>query len=213
MLWCSTKTKNGFRNWSDLRVFLAVIRAGSTLAASRNLGIAQPTVARRIEALEHEVGLTLFERDTRGFRPTEAARTLLPQAEAMERAASDFATQARDLTCQRPIRITAVSSNFSPRVMQIINDFSAQHPEAQFEFLPGVKVFDLSAGEADIALRLTQSEPDQELICRKISAVRFTLYGSRGHAEKSGLPASPDDMGGHRFITFRRDDASPILHD
>ncbi len=37
-------------NWSDIRVFLAVCRDGSTLAASRRLGLSQPTVARRIES-------------------------------------------------------------------------------------------------------------------------------------------------------------------
>jgi DNA-binding transcriptional LysR family regulator len=57
-------------NWSDLRVFLAVLDAGSTLAASKALGMAQPTVARRIDALEHATGLTLFERDTRGAQAT-----------------------------------------------------------------------------------------------------------------------------------------------
>ena len=55
--------KSEFRDWSDVRVFLAVVRAGSTLAASNSLGMAQPTVARRIEALEHALGLVLFERD------------------------------------------------------------------------------------------------------------------------------------------------------
>ncbi|UWR05714.1 helix-turn-helix domain-containing protein [Ruegeria conchae] len=40
--------KNGFRNWSDIRVFLSVFREGSTLAASRKLQVSQPTVARRI---------------------------------------------------------------------------------------------------------------------------------------------------------------------
>jgi DNA-binding transcriptional LysR family regulator len=117
--------KSQFRNWSDVRTFLAVVRQGSTLAASRKLGIAQPTVARRIEALEHELGLTLFERDTRGFRPTESARALLPLAEALEVAASAFAAKTRDLTRPRPIRITAASPNFSLRVMQILSEFTA----------------------------------------------------------------------------------------
>lgn len=205
--------KSGFRNWSDVRIFLAVVREGSTLAASRKLGIAQPTVARRIDALEHETGLTLFERDTRGFRPTTAARTLAPLAEAIETAASDFAKCAKALTCARPIRITAFAGNFSARATQIFNDFSAQHPEVRFEFLPSVKVLDLSAGEADIALRLTQSEPDQTLICRKISTARFTLYGSREYAAKSGLPGSPGDMKGHRFVTFQREGTSSALND
>lgn len=205
--------KNEFRQWSDVRVFLAVVREGSTLAASRKLGIAQPTVARRVEALEHEVGVTLFERDTRGFRPTENALTLVPMAEAIESATSAFAAKAIDLTKTRPIRITAYSSNFSPRVANIFNEFSTLHPEVSFEFLPSVRVLDLAAGEADIALRLTRTTPDQNLICRKISTARFTLYGSRVYAEKRGLPDSPDNLRGHSFVTFERDDVPPAFHE
>lgn len=64
-------------NWSDISVFLTVCREGSTLAASKQLGVSQPTVARRIDALEHQLGLTLFERDTHGFKPTLTAKGLL----------------------------------------------------------------------------------------------------------------------------------------
>ena len=78
--------KSAFQNWADVRVFLAVMRTGSTLAASKVLDMSQPTVARRIDALEHSFRLTLFERDTRGFRATQDAQRLLPHAEAVERA-------------------------------------------------------------------------------------------------------------------------------
>jgi DNA-binding transcriptional LysR family regulator len=205
--------KNGFQNWSDVRVFLAVFRNGSTLAASRKLGIAQPTVARRVEALEHEIGLILFARDNRGFRPTEAARSLLPLAEALETAASALATKAHALSRPRPIRITAFSANFSPHVTQIFSEFSALHPDIRFEFLPGVKPLNLSAGEADIALRITVSEPDQDLICRKISTARFTLYGAPSYAEKRGLPDSPENMHGHSFVTFEREGMVSRYHE
>jgi len=205
--------KNCFRNWSDVRVFLAVVREGSTLAASRKLDMAQPTVARRIEALEHAIGLTLFERDTRGFRPTDVARALLPRAEEIEESANRFARVANDLCGARPIRITAFSGNFSPRVNNIFSEFSLLRPDVQFELLPGVRVFDLIAGEADIALRLTRSTPDPDLICRKISTARYALYGSQEYAEKNGLPESVDDLRGHRFVSFKSENASAAFHE
>ena len=182
------------------------------MGASRKLGIAQPTVARRIDVLENEIGLILFERDTRGFRPTQTARSLLPLAEAIEAAASEFADKAKDLTAARPIRITAYSGNFSPRVTNIFSEFSALHPEVQFEFLPAVEVLDLIAGEADIALRLTRSAPEDDLICRKISTARFALYGSRSYADKRGLPDSIDSLSGHCFVSFERTDVPPVFH-
>lgn len=212
-LCCSTKMKSRFRNWSDVRAFLAVAREGSTLAASRKLGVAQPTVARRIEVLEHETGLTLFERSTQGFRLTEAARALLPLAEAIESAASSFEARAGDLRRPRPIRITSLSANFSPRMVQILDEFSAMHPHIRFELIPGIKPLDLSTGEADIALRLTGAEPDLKLVCRKIGTARFTFYGAPSYAQRRGLPRSIDDLAGHSFVTFQRDDIVSRTHD
>lgn len=203
--------KNEFRAWSNIRVFLAVFRTGSTLAASRRLGIAQPTVARQIEALEHAIGLTLFERNTRGFQPTEHAHSLAPMAEAVELAVGQFSATAEDLSSTRPIRITAFSGNFSPRVNQIFTDFSALHPDIQFEFLPSVTVLDLAAGEADIALRLTRVVPDENLICRKVSTAQFALYGSREYQKQHGLPTSVNDFDGHKFLSFVRSGVPPVF--
>ncbi|SFC85165.1 LysR family transcriptional regulator [Tropicimonas isoalkanivorans] len=204
--------KSRFRSWSDVRTFLAVVREGSTLAASRKLGTAQPTVARRIEALEHETGLVLFERDNRGFRPTDAARALLPLAEAIEAAAEAFGAKANDLTRPRPIRITAFSSNFSPRVTQVFSEFYAMRPDIRFEFLPGVKPLDLVAGEADIALRITRQDPDLSLICRRISTARFTLFGAPSYADRRGLPKAPEHLDGHVFVTYEPRDAPAVYH-
>lgn len=203
--------KNGFDNWSDVRVFLAVVRAGSTLAASKTLGLSQPTVARRIDVLEHRLGLTLFERETRGFQPTAEGRALLPAAEALEAAALGFAAAAEDIARPQVIRVTAFSANFSERANAIFSDFALLHPEITFEFLPGIKPLDLVAGEADVALRLTRQAPDPSIIRRKVSTARFALYASKSYVEAHGLPASQDDLAGHKFVTFRRPDVPPYF--
>jgi len=194
--------KNAFSDWSNARYFLAVCREGSTLAASRTLGAAQPTVARRIEALEHELGLVLFERDTRGFRPTAAGLKLIPAAEAMEAAAGVLQKAASELTSVRPIRITAFAGNFSPRLHKIIYEYSLTRPEQEFEFLPTIKVLDLASGEADIALRITSTAPDPSLICRTISTAEYAFYGSDAYAARHGLPRGIGDLGAHQVVVF-----------
>lgn len=205
--------KNPFSMWSEIRVFLAVVREGSTLAASRQLGVAQPTVARRTQALEHALGLVLFEKDTRGFRPTAAALDLLPLAEQMEAAAGALCDLVGALTAPRTIRITAFNRNFSPRAMAIFEDFEALHPGVDFEFIAGVQALDLMAGEADIALRLTRNPVDPDLVCRKISTAQFALYGSDRYAAKYGLPRSTSELSGHRFVSFMRPGVPPVLQD
>lgn len=203
--------KSQLRNWSDIRVFLAVFREGSTLAASRKLGISQPTVARRIEALESEIGITLFLRDTRGFKPTEEARSLTLLAEGVEKAVESFTDSVGKLARQRPIRITSPGV-FSDGVMDLFSEFSASNPGVAFEFIPSVKVLNLAAGEADIAFRIAGNEPDNNLICRKISTARWALFGGKNYAAKFGLPKSLDDLDGHRFVTFEHDDVPNYLH-
>ncbi len=202
---------NAFKNWTDIRVFLAVFRHGSTLAASKKLGMAQPTVSRRIDALEVELGLALFDRDTRGFKPTDNARSLLALAEDMERAAETFGEMSRELGRPRPIRITAPES-FSERVMDIFSEFSARHPDVGFEFIHSIKVLDLSSGEADIAIRMTKAEPDEALICRTIRAAKWAIFGGKPYADKFGLPASVSDFKGHRFVTFKNASVPDYLH-
>ena len=197
--------KSQLRDWSNVRFFLAVCRAGSTLAAAKRLESAQPTVARRIEALEHELGLVLFDRDTRGFHLTEAARALLREAQAIEAAVGQFADKAVDLAGSRVIRMTAPKGNFSPVLLRIVHEFSTRHPGTDLKFLPSNGVLDLMAGEADIALRIVVQPPDKRLIRRKISTPRMVLYGSHAYLTKHGLPASPADLAGHRFVVYRPD--------
>ena len=54
--------------WDDLRVFLAVSRAGQLMAAGRALGMDAATVGRRIAALEAARGERLFERSPAAMR-------------------------------------------------------------------------------------------------------------------------------------------------
>ena len=204
--------KSAFGSWSDVRIFLAVVREGSTLAASRKLGLAQPTVARRIDALEHELGLTLFLRDTQGFKPNADAQSLLPLAEAIERTAVEFASAASGLARPKPIRVTAPGA-FSEDTARLFSEFSARFPNVDFEFLPGVKPLDLMAGEADVAFRIVEKPPDDRLICRRISTARWALFGSPDYSERFGLPGSADELAGHRFVSFRHEDVPPVQHD
>ncbi|MFT6076687.1 MAG: DNA-binding transcriptional LysR family regulator [Yoonia sp.] len=202
-----------FRNWSDVRIFLAVVRAGSTLAASKLLDVAQPTVARRIDALEHELGLILFDRDTRGFSPTDATRTLLPAAEALEAAAAELAKKAAEMKKVRPIRLTAFTANLSQSTIDILGEFTELNPDVEFEFLPSVQVLDLMKGEADVALRISHARQHPDLICRHVSHARFTVFGAPSYAKKYGLPCSPAEMKDHSLMAFLRPDVPPRFHD
>jgi DNA-binding transcriptional LysR family regulator len=201
-------------NWSDLRVFLAVLDAGSTLAASKTLGLAQPTVARRIDALEHATGVTLFERDTRGAQPTDAAHALEPHARAVAEAVSCFEGAARQAgrTIDSPIRLTAPKPNFSENLAEALADFTDMHPGVRFEFVSTNDYVDLCAGEADVAIRFGDVGDDR-LIRRRLTTGTASVYASRTYAERHGVPSGEHDLSGHRFIGYDRQRRSMPVYD
>jgi DNA-binding transcriptional LysR family regulator len=65
----------------NLETLLYVVRLGGVSAAARHLNLTQPTVSRRIDELERELGRPLFQREGRGMVPTPLARQLLAHAE------------------------------------------------------------------------------------------------------------------------------------
>ncbi|GAB2652115.1 LysR family transcriptional regulator [Kribbella swartbergensis] len=60
----------------DLRLVQAIGRTGSVGTAARELRISQPSASQRLARLERMCGTRLFERDTRGARPTPAGAEL-----------------------------------------------------------------------------------------------------------------------------------------
>src|ERR1700674_4536630 len=73
-------------DWDNVRVFLAVARAGQSPAAAHHLRLDHATVSRRIAALEAALGAKLFDRRTTGAKLTSAGERFLSAAEQMESA-------------------------------------------------------------------------------------------------------------------------------
>src|SRR3546814_15438329 len=69
---------------SNIRDILAVAEAGSLRAASRKLGITQPTMTRSIRDTENELGHVLFKRNANGVVPTEMGRIFVRRAIAIQ---------------------------------------------------------------------------------------------------------------------------------
>jgi DNA-binding transcriptional LysR family regulator len=70
-----------------LRYFVVTADALHFGRAAGLLHIAQPVLTRQIRVLEAELGVTLFDRSSRGTALTDAGRTLLPEARTLLRSA------------------------------------------------------------------------------------------------------------------------------
>jgi len=189
-------------DWNDLKAFLAVARGGSTLAASKALGVNQTTVARRIESLEQDLGFKLFERGQTGSRLTEAGDGLVAEAENVERAAIRFANQAATQMrgVSGALRLTTNELVANTMVIPALVEFRKVHPDVQVDLVITDRALDLQNGEADLAIRTGKALAESDLVARKVADHDMALYCSRDYAARRGVPASPDDLADHDLI-------------
>lgn len=190
-------------DWNDVKALLAVARGGSTAAAARELGVNQTTVARRLEALERDLGVRLVERSQAGASLTDAGLGLVAECEAMERAATAVRqkVEAHRRGVSGVLRVTLSEMTAAAMVTPLMPEFRVQFPEITLELVVTDARLDLEAGEADIAFRDSRGQlPDSNLVVRKVAEGRWALYCSRDYAARVGVPASPPDLKDHVVI-------------
>lgn len=79
-----------------LRYFVTVAELGSVSRAAQKLFIAQPPLSAQIRQLEEELGVSLFTRQPRGVRLTQAGTSFLEDARAILARAQQAAVRARE---------------------------------------------------------------------------------------------------------------------
>ncbi|NML07606.1 LysR family transcriptional regulator [Sphingomonas sp. G-3-2-10] len=197
-------------DWERQRAFLAVLREGSLSAAARLIGVAQPTVRRRIEELEESLGTPLFTRSPSGLLPTERAHALREHAEAMAMAADAFVRSAsagaREVA--GTVRISASEVIAVEVLPPILAELCVRHPRLVIELSPTNRNEDVLRREADVAVRMVPPQQDA-LVARRVGAVTLGLHAHRDYLKARGTPESLDDVRSHAIIGVEGD--TPVL--
>jgi molybdate transport repressor ModE-like protein len=187
--------------WDEFRLLLAVHRSGSFFGASRELGVSTSTVARRIDALEAIVGRVLVRRTSRGAQLVPEAQPLVAAAEMFERS---LAVVSRDdlSPYAGTVRLSA-PEGFGPAMATAAARFQRLHPETQVELGIESRFVDLTAREADVAVRGGRSS-STVLIEKPLGEVRAALYASAEYLARH-LPSralKSGDYAAQSFVSF-----------
>ncbi|MDH6126482.1 LysR family transcriptional regulator [Kitasatospora sp. GP82] len=141
----------------DLRVFVAVCKAGSLSAVARELSCTQSAVSQHVKRLERELGLSLLERHPRGVVPTQAGH-LLQTAAAESIGGIDHALRRlQDLLRGDggSVRITTGATTVRHFMSEAVVAFRQRFPQVSLEFQTehsSRSCFDaLAAGGLDLA--------------------------------------------------------------
>lgn len=165
--------------WSDVRIFLAVVRTGSLGGAARALGLSHPTIGRRLRALEEDTGQTLFQRTSDGFVLTDEGESILALAGQMEESA--LAMQRRlageDGQLDGMLRLSSADWFGTHVLPPVLDEFSRRYPKVQLELLTGPRLFDLSRREADLVFRIVPfDQPD--IVQRRVMLMPYGVYAA-----------------------------------
>lgn len=183
-------------DWDGLRYFRAVASAGTLSGAARALRVEHSTVARRLDALERELGARLFLRNPRGYTPTRVGHALLESVAAIEREVSAIARLAggEDVEMSGAVRVATADALAKHVVLPATARLVAEHPGLSLELVSDTRQHDLSRREADVALRIGASL-DTRLVGRKLVGLGFGLYSARPRPKKLALERA-------EFVTF-----------
>lgn len=168
-------------DWSDVKVFLAIARAGSLGGAARLTGQSQPTIGRRLRALERQVGQALFQRGSEGFVLTTEGASVVEHAQRMEAEALAIERQlaGQEGLLEGLIRVSA-SDWFGAQVLTpIFGRFLLQQPKVSIELLTDARLFSLARREADLAFRIRPFE-ETDVVQRKVAHVPYRVYRATG---------------------------------
>jgi len=173
------------------------------VGAARRLGVDHTTVARRIQALEKQVGAALFAREAGGHRLSEAGRQLLPQVEAMEAAflAVENATPGVRQGLQGLVRIGCTEGFGNLVLAPQLAHFAQAHPGLVVDLLSLPRLVHLSRREADIVISLERPSRGAVLVV-KLTDYRLQLYGARSYLAQHAPITRTEDLQGHHFISY-----------
>lgn len=188
-------------DWESHHAFLAVLESGSLSAAARALGLTQPTVRFRIEALERSLGQPLFVRAAGGMVPTDQARALAEPARQMAFAADAFRRIAASPPGQiaGTVRLSVAEFIGIEVLPAMLEPLLAAHPGLEVELALSNLSANLLHQEADIAIRMVK--PTQgALRAQHVGRIPLGFFAAPSYARRHGLPATFEDLGQHRMI-------------
>lgn len=172
---------------THLRDVLAVAEQGSIRAASRRLGATQPALTRSIREIEHELGVSLFERHAKGVRLTDMGRALVRRAEAVQSEVRRAREEIEQLKGRGTgeVSIALSTASIMSVMPRAIKEFRRRYPDAVLKisetfFQPIER--DLASGRVDFYVGpLEKATSAPELLVEHLFPNDRLIVARRGH--------------------------------
>jgi DNA-binding transcriptional LysR family regulator len=188
-----------------IKAFMATVEARGFSAAARKLGVATSSVSRLVDALEQELGASLFNRSTRQVSLTEAGAGYYQRARDIVEALADADASVADRG-EEPVGVLrlCLPVEFGRRVIAPhLGAFLARHPGLELDIDLSDRFDDLFEGRYDLTIRLGEPAPSDELVCRPLGRFQRWLVASPAYLAARQPLLQPQQLAECACLRFR----------
>jgi DNA-binding transcriptional LysR family regulator len=187
----------------EMASFVAVVEAGSFVAAADVLGLSKAAVSRQVGELERRLGARLLHRTTRRLSLTDDGQRFHARAKellaAIDEAESEITSRSGEPSGL--LRINAPLTFGVLHLAPLWGRFADAHPKVSLEIDLSDRIVDLVEEGYDLAVRITNL-PSSQLVSRQLASSRMVLCASPEYLARQGIPAHPRDLAAHRVISY-----------
>lgn len=197
----------------NLALFVAVAETKSFSRAAERLDLPVATLSRRITVLEKEMGIPLFQRNTRHVGLTPAGEDfytqVIPALAAVELAVSDLSDQSARLHGR--ISLTCAADFAAYCLAEPLTQFTQTHPEITLNLDLSPHYVDLITHKIDLAVRIGVLA-DSNLYTRHLFDMSLKLYATPSYLASIKKLDHPDDLHSCNFVRLKSANNHTHLH-
>jgi DNA-binding transcriptional LysR family regulator len=195
-----------------LRYFVAIAEEHSFTRAAERLWVAQPGLSTQIRRLESELGVTLFERHSRGVDLTDVGEVFLERARAVLTAADEARAVGSDLQSGLvgSVRLGIASGAGWSMTPTLLERFGEDRPDVELtvvESFGGTLLRDLRDGRLDALIApAVYRSPDARRL--SLGGEPWAVLVGLGHRLAGSAPIEASELHGEQVVvTGHRDGA------
>ena len=179
----------------QIETFVAVATRGSLTAAARAEDVAPAIIGRRLDALEHRLGVKLLLRTTRRVTLTHEGSAFLEDCQRLlaDFAAAEASVSAGGVKASGHLRVTAPAGFGRRHVAPLVPRFREQHMDVSISLNLSDRVVDLAGEGFDCAVRVGDM-PDSSLVSVRLADNRRLCVATPAYLKRHGTPQHPNDL-------------------
>jgi len=189
--------------FQEMRVFAAVVDAGSFVGAADELDISKAAVSRIVSELEGRLGVRLLHRTTRRLSLTTEGEVFVDRCRELLVAVGEAEAEVSERSGEAVgvLKISAPVSFGILRLAPLWGGFLAAHPQIQLDITLSDRLVDLVDEGFDLAVRIARLE-SSSLVSRRLSATRMVLCASPEYLRRHGTPRDPSELADHTVLAY-----------